>query len=371
MAGPHDLVLAVDGSVTNNFWNGAAYSNIWMDLILECRQWTDANAPDVGADAQFAVCITTNNHLSVWHCLDPSNPSLGNVWTELPDTNIGSNQFIRLTVQGNYTIETNNCFKFMLWVNDVAVTNPAIWFYSASTNNNYFDNVTAQGWFHIDDLVLADHNPFMWKEIWASTVGRGTITPTGSVLLPPNGTTNFTFAPGTWYLRGNVVVDGTNNLGAITSYTFSNVVADHIIVANFTPDLAASNTPKWWLAQYYPTNNLNGGATNDTDSDGDYGWQEYIAGTVPTNRASVFQISISKSNGQIVVTCPTVVGGTQYDGQSRFYTIETNGSLVTGTWVRVNGWMDLVGDGSPIVFTNQSATNKPLFYRGRVRLGYN
>jgi hypothetical protein len=252
------------------------------------------------------------------------------------------------------------------------VTNPATWYYTASTNNNYFGNVTAQGWFHMDDLVLADHDPFAWKEIWASIVGRGTITPAGSVLLPFNGTTNFTFAPATWYQRGNVVVDGTNNLGAITSYTFSNVVADHVIVANFIPDLAASNTPKWWLAQYYPATNFNSGATNDTDGDGDYGWQEYIAGTVPTNRASVFQISISRSNGQTVVTCPTVAGGTQYDGQNRYYTIETNGSLlVTGTWTRVNGWIDLVGDGSPIVFTNQFATNKPFYYRGKVRLGYN
>jgi hypothetical protein len=368
----HQLVLKVDGAVTNAFQGAMVFSNIWVDMIMECRQWIDLGEPIADPNAQFSVYITTNNHLSVWHCVNPSNMPLTNIWTDLPDTNISSNQFARLTVQGSYTREINNCFKFRLWLNGTALTNPATWYYTASTNNNYLNRVTASGIFHMDDLavqIVDPLNPGGWQTIQTFVVGRGTITPVGPVLVPLNGTTNFVMMPSNWYHVVSVIVDNTNNLGAVTNYTFSNVVAGHTIAANFGADMAASNTPKWWLAQFYATNDaaLNAGATNDTDTDGAYGWQEYIAGTTPTDSGSVFRVVITKTNGQIVVTCPTTLAGPDYDGQARYYSIENASNIVVGTWQDISGMTNILGAGQTIIHTNSAYTNRT-YYRGKVFL---
>ena len=48
--------------------------------------------------------------------------------------------------------------------------------------------------------------------------------------------------------------------------------------------------PEWWLAQYNLTNYYEDVGL-DQDNDKAMAWEEYIAGTCPTNPASVFSIS--------------------------------------------------------------------------------
>ena len=63
------------------------------------------------------------------------------------------------------------------------------------------------------------------------------------------------------------------------------------LVATFIDQLATNNTPVWWLDMHYPgTNDSDNAAMSDTDNDGMYAWQEYVAGTDPTNPASVFRL---------------------------------------------------------------------------------
>jgi hypothetical protein len=367
--GPHELVLNIDGAVSNMFQKTASCTNVWMDTILQCSLWVYSSPPIITSNAQFAAYVSTNGHMSVWNCRNPITPPYTNAWTQLPDTNIGSNQFIRLTVQSSYTRETNSFFKFRLWINGIAVTNPATWFYTANTNNNCLSRILAQGTFPLDDLVVTDSDPFVFWNIQASAVGRGMVIPAGSVLVPMNGTANFVISPTqTWYHVASVVVDGTNNIGAVTNYTFMNVVAPHTIMASFAADVAASNTPKWWLAQYYPSNQFDLAATNDLDGDGMKGSQEYIAGTCPTNQASAFQLSLSKSNEQIVVTCPTISAGAGYDGLTRYYEIEQCTNLLTGgTWQPKSGYTNIPGNGGVIACTN-ATPDSIKFYRARAWL---
>ena len=63
-----------------------------------------------------------------------------------------------------------------------------------------------------------------------------------------NDSATFTIAPNTGYVIDDVTVDGAS-LGAITSYTFSNVMANHTIAATFkvatfviTPTAGAGGT---------------------------------------------------------------------------------------------------------------------------------
>jgi len=77
--------------------------------------------------------------------------------------------------------------------------------------------------------------------ITASAGTGGTISPSGSVSV--NYGTNKTFAitPNTSYHVADVLVDGTS-AGAVTTYTFSNVTANHTISASFAADIPSPPT---------------------------------------------------------------------------------------------------------------------------------
>jgi hypothetical protein len=94
---------------------------------------------------------------------------------------------------------------------------------------------------------------------------------------------------------------------------------DRTIIANFTPDLAVNDVPHWWLAQYGWTSDFDFWAVQDDDGDGLLAWEEFIAGTDPTNSKSVFQIASTEmdpESGDLVMTWPSVAGKDYYILQS-------------------------------------------------------
>jgi hypothetical protein len=70
--------------------------------------------------------------------------------------------------------------------------------------------------------------------ITASAGANGSISPTGNVVVSPGANQSFTITPNSGFKVSSVTVDGANQ-GAITSFTFSNVQANHTISATFTP----------------------------------------------------------------------------------------------------------------------------------------
>ncbi|MBI5476171.1 MAG: InlB B-repeat-containing protein, partial [Ignavibacteriales bacterium] len=63
----------------------------------------------------------------------------------------------------------------------------------------------------------------------------GTVTPTGPQKVPEHGNVSFTFAADACYHLDSVLVDGVN-IGAVPSYTFTDVMAPHAIVGFFSKD---------------------------------------------------------------------------------------------------------------------------------------
>ncbi|MGE0076223.1 MAG: Ig-like domain-containing protein [Bacteroidales bacterium] len=68
--------------------------------------------------------------------------------------------------------------------------------------------------------------------ITASAGDGGTISPSGSVSVEEGSSLTFTVTASTGYHVDDVLVDGTS-VGAVSSYTFSNVTASHTIAASF------------------------------------------------------------------------------------------------------------------------------------------
>ncbi|MGC8490569.1 MAG: InlB B-repeat-containing protein, partial [Syntrophobacteraceae bacterium] len=70
--------------------------------------------------------------------------------------------------------------------------------------------------------------------ITASSQAGGTISPSGAVSVNAGASQTFTISPSANYQISDVQVDGAS-VGAVSSYTFSNVTANHTISASFTP----------------------------------------------------------------------------------------------------------------------------------------
>jgi len=68
--------------------------------------------------------------------------------------------------------------------------------------------------------------------ITASAGSNGSISPSGSVTVDHGGNQSFTITADTGYHVADVVVDGAS-VGPVTSYTFTNVIDNHTIVASY------------------------------------------------------------------------------------------------------------------------------------------
>ena len=81
---------------------------------------------------------------------------------------------------------------------------------------------------------LAVAEPAEVHTITATANVNGSISPAGTVSVVAGGSKTLTMIPDPGYQVLSVIVDGANQ-GAVTTYTFTNVTANHIIAAYFKP----------------------------------------------------------------------------------------------------------------------------------------
>jgi hypothetical protein len=98
-----------------------------------------------------------------------------------------------------------------------------------------FSNVTAS---HTISVSFA---PITYT-ITSSAGANGTISPSGAVTVNSGGSQTVSFTPATGYEVASVLIDGSS-VGALSSYTFSSVTANHTISATFTSVAAFTITP--------------------------------------------------------------------------------------------------------------------------------
>ena len=131
------------------------------------------------------------------------------------------------------------------------------------------------------------------------------------------------------------------------------------IMAVFDENLATNSTPEWWLASFGLTNgSWDSEALADQDNDGMTAWQEYIAGTDPTNNASTFKIT-----DLFPMTTNYVVMWNSVSGKA--YTVLTSTNMMSA-WTNVTdpAYTNVPGTGSPLSFTNMDPQQDSLrFFR--------
>lgn len=120
------------------------------------------------------------------------------------------------------TAVPNTNYRFVNW-SDGSTANPR-------TDANVQGNITVAA------------NFVSLPKITASAGAGGSITPSGTVYVPYNGSQQFTIAAIATYRILDVLVGG-NSVGAASSYTFSNVIADGTIAASFKQNTLAIGLP--------------------------------------------------------------------------------------------------------------------------------
>ncbi len=151
--------------------------------------------------------------------------------------------------------------------------------------------------------------------------------PYGSLPVPSR--TSYLFA-GWWTGQ-----DGAGIRATDTAFLAS--VFDHTLYAKWTGPVTVSTpvpVPYTWLAQYPVAGQSDAdyetAARADSDGDGHAAWQEYLAGSVPTNAHSFFQAGIAVSNGTPRLTWSPDLGS------ARVYLFEGKANLTDSAWGTTN-----------------------------------
>ncbi|NKB24816.1 MAG: hypothetical protein GKR87_10660 [Kiritimatiellae bacterium] len=137
----------------------------------------------------------------------------------------------------------------------------------------------------------------------ASVNGVGTITPTGAVVVADGANMTFLIQAQAYYHIADIQTNGVSVGGSFQSnlskliYTLSNVTANLSLQALIEDNRTSNNVPEIWLVMHGLTNgNFNSTELLDSDNDGLLNWKEFVAGTDPTNAASVFKLTDTQEN---------------------------------------------------------------------------
>ena len=120
-------------------------------------------------------------------------------------------------------------------------------------------------------LMAVEDGPVAQKYTITATAGEGgSITPTGAVSVKEGASQTFAIAAQEGYAIADVLVDG-QSVGAVDSYTFENVTANHTIAALFTKTASDVQFDNDFESETFPGH---GWTLQSTRSDSPYTWYQ-------------------------------------------------------------------------------------------------
>jgi hypothetical protein len=212
-----------DDGVTGG--NGSRWSTWWANVAGPAPTVTLATGPTLEEGSSgptafnFTVNLSTGYSLPVtvsFHTSDGSATVANNDYQAVSSSLVipagATSGTITVNVNGDTQYEPDETFTLTL---------------TGATNGTLGSPVTATG-----TIVNDDPTTFV---ITASAGAGGSISPSGAVNVLQGLDQSFTITPANCRHVANVLVDGSS-VGAVTSYTFTNVQANHTIAASFAVD---------------------------------------------------------------------------------------------------------------------------------------
>ncbi|MEI7850440.1 MAG: hypothetical protein WCH86_01250 [Kiritimatiellales bacterium] len=156
-------------------------------------------------------------------------------------------------------------------------------------------------------LTATYKNAAVYYTLTADAGAGGTVSPAITNILAGN-SADFVVTASNYYRIATLATNGTavtgmtfDNNSTTTNFTWSNVQTSGVLAVTFTAQVVtnAANVPYSWMARHGLTNSgatFDQAAAVDQDGDGLTAWQEYIAGTDPTNTTSGFKAAQDNRN---------------------------------------------------------------------------
>lgn len=220
---------------------------------------------------------------------------------------------------------------------------------------------------YINAFMLAQTTSVQSAHVISVTVGTGgMVNPTGQVAVSYGADASFTVQATSYWHVTTISTNGVG-VGALAglsggTFVWSNVMADGVLTAGFAQNVVSNGVPESWLAGFGLTNGgFEAASTGDVDGDGAVAWEEYIAGTVPTNPGDAFQMGGNAASGGVTAFSWVTATG-------RYYSV-IGAPNWTAAWTNVAtpGFSNAPGTGGPLGYTNPATTRWQLF-RVKTRL---
>jgi hypothetical protein len=168
-----------------------------------------------------------------------------------------------ITPSGAVTVTSGSNQAFAIaaatgfFIDDVMVDGSSVGAVSSYT----FTNVVANHTIHAVFSGTLNHT------ITATAGANGSITPAGAVRIADGTSQTFSIQPDSGNLVADVLVDGSS-VGTVSSYTFTNVTADHTLAASFTADTAYPAVSSSDVGSEWITNVTFGAINNNSNAEG-------------------------------------------------------------------------------------------------------
>jgi hypothetical protein len=185
----------------------AANANYYLDYMEIDGVTVDASANYTFAPISENHAITANFH--VYYTITSSHSSGGDI-SPLGTSNHENHS------TASYTISPDADY----YLSDILIDGVSV----PTTSAYLFTDITK------NYTIRAVFTPF--NHIISTVSGNGSISPFGDVAYPDGSSGPYTITPDSHYRITGLVVDGVN-LAATSNYTFSNIVTDHTIRAEF------------------------------------------------------------------------------------------------------------------------------------------
>ena len=231
-------------------------------------------------------------------------------------------------------------------------TNTVGWYYNSSNRTAYVR--VQDGTSHNIEARYAAAS--VDYTISVQTGDHGAVSPAGTATVAAGSNQLFQIQADDLYRIASVTADGAPISHAFGQaedqydYLWENVQSNGTLAVAFGPAMstnAPEAVPHVWIDSYYPADtNFDLLAMSDTDGDGMLSWEEYVAGTDPTNMQSRFYLTIAGvTNNDVLLDLPYTKSGRVY---SVYYSdVLTNGfeflSAITNTG---SGQMSFTNDTS-------------------------
>ncbi|MGQ9662729.1 MAG: hypothetical protein ACUVWX_10415 [Kiritimatiellia bacterium] len=399
---PHQKVVMMDtgsGAISNviapaiDQLGQGIYTNVYIDTMVRFTR-SDSLPENLEGDTgiQAALFVNSNGNLVVYHSL--WRRDLGvfftKVFTLLEHDPKATAEWVRVTITMDYLtlddplgwrffrVQLNNQAPFVSsnGIDILTLAPTGTWFFCANSDrpvNSYLSAVQLSGTGMFDDFVVTNGapSPDVFWPVVATADDNGIIIPSGKNMVLEGEDIEFDIGAKPMYVVSNVVITAivgsqtnTWGIGPTNYYAFTNVTNEwhiHVVTAP-AGGYTSHGTPYPWLHQYGYTNNYEYWDVQDEDGDGLETWQEYIAGTDPTNSWSVFRVIKVEFAG---TTNLVFFYGTPNGAPDDFAMDRATNLVETTPWYRLSGTLPRSQgvNGTNIWVDGDAPSGLPAYYR--------